>query len=201
MRNNNQITHRCRRSPWNSVGCLLAAASVLATIANYATASSIKSNPASTRFVTLSRSDKPNAAVEVAIGNPLWAVPLKELAATRDRPLFAPTRRPPPPPMASVSPPRPVLPVKPEKPPLALIGTIIGDGEVIGVFRDETAKRVVSLRSGERRYGWLLDRVHKRDVVLQKDNSNVFLALSPEATAPVTVAMQQPEPRLVRRQH
>jgi general secretion pathway protein N len=143
---------------------------------------------------------KPDAGNRGTTANPLWAIPLRRLAATRDRPLFSPTRRPPALPIASVPQPRAELPVKPEKPPFLLIGTIIGANGAIGVFRDETTKRVVSLRSGERRSGWLLDRVHKRDVVLQKDNSNVFLALSPEATAPVTVAMQQPEPRLVRRQ-
>jgi hypothetical protein len=30
-------------------------------------------------------------------GNPLWAVPIKDLSQTRDRPIFTPSRRPPPP--------------------------------------------------------------------------------------------------------
>src|SRR5262249_52823969 len=31
-------------------------------------------------------------------GNPLWALPLKQLSMTRERPVFSPSRRPPPPP-------------------------------------------------------------------------------------------------------
>ncbi len=125
---------------------------------------------------------------------------MDELIATRNRPLFSPTRRRPAPPMANVPPSRPELPVKPEKPPLVLVGTIIGGSKAIAVFRDETTKRPINLRSGESRYGWLLDRVQKRNVLLQKGGLSVSLALSVDSSAPVMVAMQQPEPEFVRRQ-
>jgi hypothetical protein len=41
----------------------------------------------------------PDAAVERPPpgGNPLWALPLKQLSITRERPIFSPSRRPPPP--------------------------------------------------------------------------------------------------------
>lgn len=102
--------------------------------------------------------------------------------------------------MANAPPPRPELPVKPEKPPLVLVGTIIGGREAIAVFRDETTKRAINLRGGESRYGWLLDQVQKRNVLLQKGDLSVSLTLSVDTRAPVMVAMQQPEPELVRRQ-
>jgi hypothetical protein len=35
------------------------------------------------------------AASEIPSGNPLWAIPLKELSATRERPIFSPSRRAP----------------------------------------------------------------------------------------------------------
>src|SRR5262245_45321462 len=37
-------------------------------------------------------------------GNPLWAIPLRQLPATRERPLFTPSRRPPPPVVANARP-------------------------------------------------------------------------------------------------
>src|SRR5258707_171471 len=64
----------------------------------------------------------PDAAVErpPSAGNPLWALPLKQLSITRDRPVFSPSSRPPPPatptsvaPVAVRSPPKPVEPKRP----------------------------------------------------------------------------------------
>ncbi len=50
----------------------------------------------------------PPAGAERAIrGNPLWSIPLRELNATRDRPLFTPSRRAPAPVVANA----PRLPV------------------------------------------------------------------------------------------
>src|SRR5579871_6921448 len=61
--------------------------------------------------------------------NPLWAIPLKQLSVTRDRPIFSPSRRPPPPatptyvaPVAVRTPPKPK---EPEKPSITLVGTIL----------------------------------------------------------------------------
>jgi hypothetical protein len=190
------IVRRRRLLFWNSCARLLTALSLLTTIANAAAAG--KSNLAPGSHAR--EANKPSIGIRVTTGNPLWTVSVEGLAATRDRPLFSRTRRPPAPPVANVPPPRPELPVKPEQPPLVLIGTIIGGSEVIAVFRDQTAKRVIDLHSGESRYGWLLDRVQERNVVLEKGNSNAFLALSADTSAPVMVAIQQPAPEFVRRQ-
>jgi general secretion pathway protein N len=198
MRNDDPIIRHHRRSHWNTCAHLSAALWFLIAIANAAAASTVKSKLESESFAR--GPNRPSAVKRVTIGNPLWKVPTDELVATRGRPLFSPTRRPPAPPMANVPPPRPELPVKPEKPPLVLVGTIIGGSEAIAVFRDETTKRAINLRSGESRYGWLLDRVQKRNVLLQKGDLNVLLALPADTRAPVMVAMQQPEPELVRRQ-
>src|SRR5215471_11025702 len=80
-------------------------------------------------------------------GNPLWGVPVAHLRTTVERPLFSPSRRPPPLPL--VAPPiiasalRPPRPVEPKRPPLALLGTIIGEGTEIAVLVDEATKDVV----------------------------------------------------------
>src|SRR5262249_28882248 len=60
-------------------------------------------------------------------GNPLWGIPLRVLTATRERPLFSPSRRPPAPPaVAAPAPPPPVVAAKapePDHPPLTIVGT------------------------------------------------------------------------------
>jgi general secretion pathway protein N len=179
---------------------------VLATIASAAAATmamigqtDVKSDPASANFVKENQPKIPNPAHRMATGNPLWAIPMKALAATQDRPLFSPTRRPPAPPVTALpAPPQP--PIEPERPPLVLIGTVVGENEAIAVFLDQSTHRTVSLLSGQGQHGWLLGKVHKKDVVLRKNNAIVMLTLSAGATAPVVIAAQEPEPRLVRRQ-
>jgi general secretion pathway protein N len=79
-----------------------------------------------------------------ASGNPLWAIPLRQLTETRLRPLFSPSRRPPPV-IAKVErkeppPPPPAPPAEPEKPQLLLVGTITGSAAAIAIFRDKTGK-------------------------------------------------------------
>jgi general secretion pathway protein N len=160
----------------------------------------LKSDPASANFAKENRSSKLNAANRTAIGNPLWAIPIKTLSVARERPLFMPMRHPPKPPMAGIPWPRPATPIEPEKPPLVLIGTVVSENDVIGIFRDQSTKRIVKLRRGASQYGWLLGRVNKKDAVLQKGDETVFLTLSADTSAPATAAMHEPEPRLVRRQ-
>jgi general secretion pathway protein N len=104
-------------------------------------------------------------------GNPLWAIPLSSLTATRERPLFTPGRRPPKPP----STPPPVIVVAPpprqpttQPPRLTLVGTVIGVGDRIAVFFDGTTRQLVRLRAGEAREGWTLRSIHPRKVVFEK---------------------------------
>jgi general secretion pathway protein N len=120
-------------------------------------------------------------------GNPLWAVPLKSLTATRERPIFLPSRRafapaiagPPPPP-----PPVPTAPNEPDRPRLALVGAVVGEAEGIAVFLDQTNQAIVRLRTGENHSGWILRSVKGREATLQKDRETVLLAL-PAPTDPV----------------
>ena len=109
-------------------------------------------------------------AERVSTGNPLWAIPLSRLTATRQRPLFAPTRLPPP--VAAVAklpptPPPPPRQVEPEKPQLSLLGTVSGR-EKIGLFIDSASKGVLRLRAGENHKGWILRSVSRRQVELAR---------------------------------
>lgn len=118
-------------------------------------------------------------AAERPAGNPLWAIPLNRLNAWRERPLFAPTRRPP---MVAVAPkPAPAPPAppppppEPEKPQLSLLGTIAGGSEPIGLFLDATSKAIVRLKAGENHRGWILRAVSARQVELAKGLDSALL--------------------------
>ena len=110
-------------------------------------------------------------AERVSTGNPLWAIPLSRLNATRQRPLFAPTRLPQPvAPVAKLPPapmPPPPKPVEPERPQLSLLGTVAGS-EKIGLFIDSASKTVLRLKAGENHKGWVLRAVSRRQVELAK---------------------------------
>lgn len=138
---------------------------------------------------------------ETVAANPIWAPPIEVLAATRDRPLFSPTRRPPPPPVFTLAAanPAPARPPEPERPPLLLIGTVASETTAIAVFLDQKTSRTVRLRGGQSHDGWVLGAVYKKEVVLQKDRVIAYLPLSAAAAAPAA-ATQVAEARRERRQ-
>jgi hypothetical protein len=114
--------------------------------------------------------------------NPLWAIPLKQLSDTRERPIFSPSRRPP---AAAVvgPPPAPAtvrVPPKstgPQSPELSLIGTVVGTTESIAVFVDDATKNAVRLHTGDAHNGWTLQSVQGREATLAKDSEIITLNL------------------------
>jgi hypothetical protein len=129
---------------------------------------------------------KPAEAPTVA-ANPLWAIPLSALTATRTRPLFTPSRRPPAPVVASVPvaaprPPPAPPPAVPQHPNLTLVGTVASENEGVAVFIDTTTRDTVRLRTGEGHSGWILQSVERSAATLQKGQQTETLAL-PRATA------------------
>ena len=146
------------------------------------------SAPTGTPAIDIAPREAPRANRVEPSGNPLWAIPLSGLTATRERPIFLPSRRPPapvvagPPAVAPAAPPPP--PAAPERPQLRLVGAVIGETEAIAVFLDP-ANNPVRLRTGQAHAGWLLQSVRGREAVLQKDRETAILALpSPDASPP-----------------
>jgi general secretion pathway protein N len=133
------------------------------------------------------RPPSPARAAREPRGNPLWAIPLKSLNATRERPIFLPSRRAPAPAVAGPPPapvrPPPPPPAEPDRPRLALVGAVAGDAEGIAIFVDETTRGIVRLRTGENHLGWTLRSVRGREATMQKDRQTVLLAL-PAPTDP-----------------
>jgi hypothetical protein len=127
----------------------------------------------------------PDAAVESppSPGNPLWALPVKQLSMTRDRPIFSPSRRPPPAATPTYVAPvavRPLpKPAEPERPSITLLGTIVSGAEGIGVFIEPATQNIMRLRVGEDHQGWILRSVKTRDVTFVKDREKVVLELPP----------------------
>jgi general secretion pathway protein N len=144
----------------------------------------------------LERPSRPITRDRPVSANPLWAVPLSALSATRERPIFSPSRRPPAPPavaVVSAPAPPPPKPVEPDRPLFTLVGTIVGGHGGIGVFLDQ-ARNVVRLKTGQDHDGWTLRAVHGREATFDKDQRTATLSLPapgterpPQAALPVGV--------------
>jgi general secretion pathway protein N len=146
----------------------------------------------------------PKLGDDRARGNPLWSIPIDTLTATRGRPIFSPSRRPPPPAIVAAPyvPPPPASPVEPDRPQLMLVGTVTGEQEAFGIFLDQTANKIVRLKLGDLHGGWTLRQVRGREVMLQKNDEIIFLALPPPGTKPAVAGTQvadEPERRRISR--
>jgi general secretion pathway protein N len=121
-------------------------------------------------------------------GNPLWAIPLSALTATRERPLFLPSRRAPAPAVANTPvavAPSPAAPsAEPEQPPLVLVGAIASETEGYAVFLDQATNTVIRLKTGQDHSGWVLRSVKGREAILQKDRQTTTLVLPVPGGAP-----------------
>lgn len=144
-------------------------------------------SPTAAEPVTSVRVTAPPATPQRTLSaNPLWGVPLTQLSGTRDRPIFSPSRRPPP--VAVAADPTPVRPPPPRKkeiepPPLSLVGTIASDDESYGIFLDESTKAALRLRVGDDYQGWRLRAIQGREVTIEKDQQGAVLTL-PEPGGP-----------------
>jgi len=124
---------------------------------------------------------KSAASVTASVGNVVLAVPLSKLSMTRDRPIFSPSRRPPPPPAIMPVIAKPVERAKPEpeNPPLILVGTVVGEDSGIAVLVEQATENVVKLRVNESHQGWTLRSIQGREVTFQNDRKSSVLALAP----------------------
>jgi hypothetical protein len=137
--------------------------------------------PATADPTATARVAPPRVAPERTLSpNPLWGIPLTQLSGTRERPIFSPSRRPPPAPTVAVeeppaSAPPPIKEVEP--PPLSLVGTIASDDASYGIFLDQSTRAALRLKVGEDYQGWRLRTIQGREVTIEKDQHAVTLAL------------------------
>lgn len=127
--------------------------------------------------------------------NPLWAIPLTQLPLTRDRPIFSPSRRPPPPAVAPAAVPKLVVaprPSEPERPQFSLVGTVAGDDDGFGIFLDQATNAVFRLRVGGEYQGWKLRSVRGRETIVEKGLQIIPLALSQPSAERLVVEVPSP---------
>jgi general secretion pathway protein N len=119
-------------------------------------------------------------------GNPLWAVPLAALTATRDRPLFSASRRPPVVALPAAPPPKveALAPPPPARPLLTLIGTIVSREVSLAMLQGSGAEAVSRLRLGQENDGWRVRGIGLRSIVVEKGEQSVELALPKPNGAP-----------------
>ena len=118
--------------------------------------------------------------VELSINgdNALWSIPLVSLTATRERPVFSPTRRPPP----ILIKPAPTEAASTGQPSLALVGAIAGENDGIAIFLDGSTKNIIRMKTGESHGGWTLRAVKAREAILESEQKTATLTLpSPPA--------------------
>jgi hypothetical protein len=104
-----------------------------------------------------------------ALPSPLAAQPLDRLTATRERPLFSPTRRPPVPPAPVVSAPE-APPPPPPPPDVALFGIVMDGDEARAVVRTGPAEKIMRVRIGDDIGGWKVSQIEGRRLVLSRDD-------------------------------
>ena len=128
----------------------------------------------------------PGSNVASRSGNPLWAVPLTALTATRDRPLFSASRRPPVVALPAAAPPKPeaLAPPPPERPLLTLVGTIVSREASLAMLQGSGAEAISRLRLGQENDGWRVRGIGLRSIVVEKGERSVELALPKPNEAP-----------------
>ena len=139
-------------------------------------------NPAGTEISRITpHQPKTPSDADTPVSNAVFAIPLSKLSMTRDRPIFSPSRRPPPlpAPPAVVKLPEPARPAEPEHPPLVLVGTVAGEDSGIAVFVENATENIVRLRVNESHQGWILRSIQGREVTLLKGRKSDVLALAP----------------------
>jgi general secretion pathway protein N len=123
----------------------------------------------------------PDPAARLRAGNPLWTIPLNALSATRDRPLFSASRRPPAVATVIVPPPPPkvevLAPSPPERPLLTLVGTIVSRKASVAMLQGSNAETVSRLRVGQENDGWRVQGISLRSIVVEKGTASVELGL------------------------
>jgi general secretion pathway protein N len=120
--------------------------------------------------------------------------PVEELRATRERPLFSPSRRPDA--QASTGPEAGPVEESPDSVPFELTGVVIGTDMAIAILRNRDTQESVQLRRGESLEDWSIEEIAPRHVVLRQEDRQVRLELFP--TKAEASATPPPAPSITR---
>ena len=139
------------------------------------------------------------AAVPDASVNPVAREPLAALSATREHPLFSPSRRMPTPP-----PPPPMPEAAPAPPPRVSLSAVLADATAATAFVRTATGKVLRLRVGDEVDGWTVTEIASRRIAFSLKGRSVALALfegarraaGPAAHDAVAEQIVPPAPRL-----
>ncbi len=123
--------------------------------------------------------------------------PLEQLRATRERPLFSPTRQPDAPPEAETETETAVVEESPEALPFDLTGVVMGAEMAVAILRNRDTQETVHLRQGEMLEAWSIEEIAHRHVVLRQEERQVTLelfAVKPEGSGDTPPQPPQPNP-------
>jgi len=140
------------------------------------------------------------ATPTAGLASPLAVHPLDRLSATRERPLFSPSRRAPaPPPIVSLPPPPP--PPPPEPPNVTLVGIVMDAGEARAIVQSGP-NEVRRVRIGDDIGGWKVAQIEGRRLVLKLDSRvatfSMFSGQRNPAPGAAPQPARQPTPRAAR---
>jgi general secretion pathway protein N len=99
------------------------------------------------------------------LANPLQAQSLDRLSATRDRPLFSPTRRPVPPPPPPVARVPEVIP-PPPPPNVTVVGIVLDGDGARAIVRSGMGTKFERVQIGDDIGGWKVSQIEGRRLVL-----------------------------------
>jgi general secretion pathway protein N len=140
----------------------------------------------------------PDPGAKSRAGNPLWTVPLSALSATRDRPLFSASRRPPIVALPVVAPPpqkqEVLAPPPPERPLLTLIGTIVSPEASVAMLQGSNTEAISRLRVGQENDGWQVRGIGLRSIVVEKGPQSIELDLLRPDGAPAEQSLPNVSP-------
>jgi hypothetical protein len=136
------------------------------------------------------------ATPTAGLASPLAVHPLDRLSATRERPLFSPSRRAPAPPPAPIIGPPPPPPPPPEPPNVTLVGIVMEAEEARAIVRSGP-NEVRRVRIGDDIGGWKVAQIEGRRLVLKLDSRVATFSMfsGHRNPAPAPRAGVQPAPR------
>ena len=114
------------------------------------------------------------ATPTAGLASPLAVHSLDRLSATRERPLFSPSRRAPaPPPPPIVRPPPP----PPEPPNVTLVGIVMDAEEARAIVQSGSKNEVRRVRVGDDIGGWKVAQIENRRLVLKLDSRQATFSM------------------------
>jgi general secretion pathway protein N len=131
-----------------------------------------------------------------AIVNPVERQSLQSFAATLQRPLFAPSRRPTPPePAPIVRTEEPPPPPPPPQPTIVLVGTMIDAAGPQAILRSGGDNKDLRVRVGDDVSGWKIRDIDQGHLTLALDDRTFSVALFPENSQPIQIREKEQSAR------